>query len=206
MKALAINGSPRKGGNTEILLRAVLKPLTAEGWETELIHLGGKKIRGCSACEQCFEIKNCRCALDNDAFNGVMDKMVSARAVIVGSPTYFTDVTAETKALLDRAGFVALANGGLFRGKIAAAVVAVRRGGGTHVFDTINHMFLMSGAIVPGSTYWNLGFGLERGDVSADGEALRNMDDLGRIIAWLGSCLDGRLGTFPRSALLEGRK
>src|ERR1019366_6232218 len=140
MKAVAINGSPRKGGNTEILLKKALVPLAASGWETGFIQLGGTPIPGCQACYQCFE------------------KMVAADAIILGSPTYFTDVSAEMKALLDRAGLVALANGGLFRGKIGAAVVAVRRGGGTHAFDTMNHMFLMSGAIVPGSTYWNLGF------------------------------------------------
>ncbi len=206
MKALAINGSPRKGGNTEILLRKVLEPLAEAGWDTELIQLGGQKIRGCSACERCFEIRNNRCAVDNDAFNDCMGKMIPAQAIIVGSPTYFTDVTAETKALLDRAGFVGFANGGLFRGKIGAAVVAVRRGGGTHVFDTINHMFLMSGAIVPGSTYWNLGFGLEKGDVANDEEGLRNMNDLGRIIAWLGSRLEGHLDSFPKTEIMEGKK
>jgi multimeric flavodoxin WrbA len=118
-----------------------------------------------------------------------MDKMVGADAIILGSPTYFTDVTSEMKALLDRAGLVALANGGLFRGKIGAAVVAVRRGGGTHAFDTMNHMFLMSGAIVPGSTYWNLGYGLEKGTVAKDDEAARNMKDLGETIAWLGEAV-----------------
>jgi len=98
-------------------------------------------------------------------------------------------VSAEMKALLDRAGLVAVANGGLFRRKIGAAVVAVRRGGGTHAFDTINHMFLMSGAIVPGSIYWNLGFGLDKGDVKNDEEGLRNMADLGQTIAWLGKAI-----------------
>ena len=109
--------------------------------------------------------------------------------LILGSPTYFTDVSAEMKALLDRAGLVAVANDGLFRRKIGAAVVAVRRGGGTHAFDTINHMFLMSGAIVPGSTYWNLGFGLDKGEVKKDEEGLRNMTDLGQTIAWLGDTI-----------------
>jgi multimeric flavodoxin WrbA len=93
------------------------------------------------------------------------------------------------KALLDRSGFVARANGGLFRGKIGAAVVAVRRGGGTHAFDTMNHMFLMSGVIVPGSIYWNLGYGRDKGDVAKDEEALNNMNDLGQTIAWLGEAI-----------------
>ena len=166
MKAVAINGSPRKGGNTEILLKQALAPLAAAGWETEFVQVGGRRIRGCQACYQCFDRKNSQCSQQDEDFNQCFAKMVAADAIILGSPTYFTDVSAEMKALLDRAGLVALANGGLFRGKIGAALVAVRRGGGTHAFDTMNHMFLMSGAIVPGSTYWNLGFGREKGEVS----------------------------------------
>jgi len=197
MKAVAINGSPRKGGNTEILLKKVLAPLAAAGWETEFIQLGGKDIRGCKACYHCFDTKDLRCSQKDDVFNECMAKMVAADAIILGSPTYFTDVSAEMKALLDRAGLVALANGGLFRGKIGAAVVAVRRGGGTHAFDTINHMFLMSGAIVPGSTYWNLGFGLDKGEVAKDEEASRNMADLGQTIAWLGKAVHEHAATRP---------
>ena len=189
MKAIAINGSPRKGGNTEVLLRKVLEPLTAGGWETGFIQLGGMPIQGCRACYQCFKAKNARCGQKKDMFNECMRQMVEADAIILGSPTYFTDVSAEMKALLDRAGLVALANGGLFRRKIGAAVIAVRRGGGTHAFDTINHMFLMSGAIIPGSTYWNLGFGLDKGEVKRDEEGLRNMRDLGETIAWLGKAI-----------------
>ena len=189
MRAIAINGSPRKGGNTEILLKKVLAPLAVAGWETEFIQLGGEAIRGCQACYRCVKKKNARCAREDDFFNSCFEKMVAADAIILGSPTYFTDVSAEMKALVDRSGFVAHANGGLFRGKIGAAVVAVRRGGGTHAFDTMNHMFLMSGAIVPGSTYWNLGYGLDKGDVAKDEESLRNMTDLGQTIAWLGAAI-----------------
>jgi len=190
MKAIAINGSPRKGGNTETLLRKVLEPLTTAGWTTEFIQLGGKEIRGCRACYQCFDKKNSRCGQKGEeVFDVCLEKMLQADAIILGSPTYFTDVSSEMKALLDRAGLVAVANGGLLRRKIGAAVVAVRRGGGTHAFDTINHMFLMSGVIVPGSTYWNLGFGLDKGEVKKDEEGLRNMTDLGQTIAWLGDAI-----------------
>ncbi len=129
MKAVAINGSPRKGGNTEILLQKALAPLAAAGWETELIQLGGVPIRGCRACYHCFDTKDSRCGQKDEFFNETFAKMVAADAILLGSPTYFSDVSAEMKALLDRAGLVALANGGLFRGKIGAAVVAVRRGG-----------------------------------------------------------------------------
>jgi multimeric flavodoxin WrbA len=203
MKAVAINGSPRKGGNTEILLKKALAPLAASGWETEFIQLGGTPIRGCQACYQCFKKKNSQCSQKDDVFNRCFEKMVAADAIILGSPTYFTDVSAEMKALLDRAGLVALANGGLFRGKIGAAVVAVRRGGGTHAFDTMNHMFLMSGAIVPGSTYWNLGFGLDKGEVAKDDEASRNMTDLGQTIAWLGAAIHQHAGSRPAAAVCE---
>jgi multimeric flavodoxin WrbA len=203
MKAVAINGSPRKGGNTEILLQQVLQPLAAAGWDTEFLQLGGKAIPGCKACRHCFATRNSQCGQKDDFFNHCMAQMIAADAIILGSPTYFTDVSAEMKALLDRAGLVALANGGLFRGKIGAAVVAVRRGGGTHAFDTINHMFLMSGVIVPGSTYWNLGFGLDKGDVTRDDEAARNMADLGQTIAWLGSAIHDYSSRRPAAQVRE---
>jgi multimeric flavodoxin WrbA len=198
MKAVAINGSPRKGGNTEALLQKVLDPLQVAGWETELIQVGGKNIRGCTACFKCFKNKDLRCAVKKDIFNECMEKLLLTDAMILGSPTYFTDVSAELKALLDRSGLVSLANGGAFAGKIGAAVVAVRRGGGTHAFDTINHMFLMSRMIVPGSTYWNLGFGMNKGEVRNDYEGLTNMQNLGESIAWLGKAIKPHLGTFPQ--------
>jgi multimeric flavodoxin WrbA len=199
MRALAINGSPRKGGNTEILLKKVLEPIKAAGWDIEFVQLGGQDIHGCLACYKCFQTKDGRCAQAKDVCNKVIQCMIAADAIIIGSPTYFTDVSAETKALLDRAGLVGLAGGGLWRGKVGAAVVAVRRGGGTHAFDTINHMFLMSGAIIPGSTYWNLGFGLDKGDVAKDDEAARNMNDLGEAIAWLGEAMSRHEKDHPRS-------
>ncbi len=202
MMAVAINGSPRKGGNTETLLRRVLEPLSSAGWDTELIQIGGKKISGCKACFRCFTTKDTRCSV-NDVFNDYFEKMLAAQAIILGTPTHFTDVSSEMKGLLDRAGLVSVANGGLLRGKIGAAVVAVRRGGGTHAFDTINHMFLMSGAIIPGSTYWNLGFGLEKGEVMADDEGLRNMEDLGRTIAWLGAVMSAHMDSYPKAVIVE---
>ncbi|MBG0777019.1 MAG: flavodoxin family protein [Desulfovibrionaceae bacterium] len=197
MFALAINGSPRKGGNTETLLKKVLEPLDAAGWETEFVQLGGKEIRGCLACGKCREKRNNKCINDKDVFNGIMEKMLRADAIILGSPTYFTDVSAETKALLDRSGYVALSNGRAFAGKIGAAVVAARRAGATHVYDSINHMYLMNQMIVPGSTYWNMGFGRNPGEVAEDAEALANMDNLGRTIAWLGNAIAAHKDTFP---------
>ena len=197
MKVIAVNGSPRKNGNTHLLLEKVLEPLIEAGWDTELMQLGGKKIHGCRACFQCFTKKDLRCICKDDVFNEFAEKLLTADALVLGSPTYFTDVSAEMKALLDRLGLVAAANGNALRGRIGAAVVAVRRGGGTHVFDTINHMFLMSGVIVPGSTYWNLGFGMNPGEVAGDTEGMNNMRHLGQTIAWLGAAIKGHCETFP---------
>ncbi len=185
MKAVAFNGSPRKGGNTEFLLKKVLEPIAAAGIETELVQVGGKAIRGCTACMKCRETKDRKCVITTDMVNDCIAKMIEADAIILGSPTYFADMTPELKALIDRSGYVALANGRLFDRKIGAAVVAHRRGGAIHVLDSINHMFLMSRMIVPGSTYWNFGVGREKGEVANDSEGLANMQDLGETIAWL---------------------
>ena len=129
MKVVAFNGSPRKNGNTAILIRYALQELTNEGIDTELVQLAGKKIRGCTACMKCFENRNRRCIIDNDIVNSCIEKMIAADGIILGSPVYFTDVTAEMKALVDRAGFVSMANGGLYRRKVGAAAVALRRAG-----------------------------------------------------------------------------
>jgi multimeric flavodoxin WrbA len=185
MKAIAFNGSPRKGGNTEILLRAVLAPIAHAGFSTDLIQVGGQVVRGCLACYQCREKQNLRCSNNQDPVNFWIEQMLGADAIILGSPTYFSGMTPELKALLDRAGFVARVNGFAFAKKIGAAVVAQRRGGAVNVMDSINHAFLISKMIVPGSTYWNFGVGLNPGDVQQDEEALQNMRDLGETIAWL---------------------
>ncbi|MDR2574419.1 MAG: flavodoxin family protein [Desulfovibrio sp.] len=197
MYALAVNGSPRPKGNTECLLKTVLSPLDEAGWETEFFQLGGKSVKGCAACGKCRERRDRRCVYDEDCFNGLMEKMIRADALILGSPTYFTDVSAEMKALLDRSGYVSLANGRLFAGKIGAAVIAVRRGGGTHAYDSINHMYLMSQMIVPGSIYWNLGFGLNKGEAADDVEGMANMRNLGAVIAWLGKAILAHKDDFP---------
>ena len=197
MKVLALNGSPRKNGNTATLLEKVLSPLIEAGWETEIVQIGGQKIQGCRGCLKCAEKKNRRCVFDNDILNGVLEKMLAADAMLLGTPCYFTDMSAEMKALVDRAGFVAFVNGGLFQGKIGAAVVAAGRGGATHAFDSINHMFLMSRMIVPGSTYWNMGYGSNEKDVLNDSYGMENMNHLGRTIAWLGKATAPHMASFP---------
>ena len=185
MKILGINGSPRTDGNTRTMIMNVFAILQRENIETEYVQVGGTDIRGCRACYQCGKNKNGRCAVEGDCFNDLFAKMVAADGFILGSPTYFTDVTAEMKALIDRAGFVARANGYLFKHKAGAAVVVMRRGGGMHAFDTMNHLFQISQMFIVGSTYWNLGFGREKGEIANDAEAAITMTDLGGSMAYL---------------------
>jgi multimeric flavodoxin WrbA len=184
-KVVAFNGSARKDGNTAILIRRVLKVLEEEGIETELIQLAGEPIHGCNACRTCYTTKNERCVIEDDKVNEYVQKMKKADGIILGSPTYFSMMSTEMKALIDRTGYVARANNHLFKQKVGVAVVAVRRAGGIPTFDGINHFFLISQMIVPGSTYWNVGFGLKKGDVESDEEGMETMDNLGRNMAWL---------------------
>jgi multimeric flavodoxin WrbA len=185
MKVIAFNGSARKDGNTAILINQALSELEKEGIETELIQLAGTQIQGCIACSECKENKDQSCAVTSDAVNEYIAKMVEADGIILGSPTYFADLTSELKALIERAGFVARANDDMFKRKVGAAVVAVRRAGAIHTFDSINHFFLISQMIVPGSSYWNIGTGHAIGEVKDDDEGLATMTTLGKNIAWL---------------------
>ncbi|KAF1078768.1 flavodoxin family protein [Methanogenium sp. MK-MG] len=185
MKVVAFNGSPRRGGNTIRLLRMVCETLEDEGIETEIVQVGGRSVHGCTACMKCAEMLDQRCVITGDPVNEWMEKMFAADGIIIGSPTYFADLTPETKALIDRAGFVALANGGLLNRKAGAAVVAVRRAGAIHVYDSINHLFGISGMVTVGSSYWNMGVGLNPGDVDSDQEGRKTMVDLGKNMAWV---------------------
>jgi multimeric flavodoxin WrbA len=185
MKVVAFNGSARKDGNTAILIRHVYKKLEAEGIETELIQLSGSKIHGCIACMKCFENKNQRCTVKDDNANYCIEKMLDADGIILGSPTYFANVSTEMKALIDRAGMVSRANSDMLARKVGAAVVAVRRAGAIHVFNSINHFFFIGQMIVPGSSYWNLGMGRQKGEVENDEEGIETMKNLGINMAWL---------------------
>ncbi len=184
MKVVAFNGSPRKGGNTEFLLKSALSEIEAQGIETELIQVGGQLLRGCTACSWCRKSEETRCVINDDPLNGWLSKMLEADGILLGSPTYFADVTAEMKALIDRAGYVLRPNQGLSR-KVGAAVVAARRGGAIHTFDSMNHFFLINEMIVVGSTYWNDGYGGPIGAVEAeDEEGTKVAAKLGQNIAW----------------------
>lgn len=185
MKAVAFCGSARKNGNTAYLLNTVLESLAAQGIATELVELADHEITGCKACYSCFKNKDQRCIIDKDCVNDCIAKMVEADIILLGSPTYFADLSSEMKALIDRSGMVGRANTDLYKRKLGAAVVAVRRAGAIHVFDSINHFFLIGQMIVVGSSYWNIGKGREKGEVAGDEEGIATMKTLGENIGWL---------------------
>jgi multimeric flavodoxin WrbA len=185
MKVLGINCSPRKGGNTELLIKEVFKSLENKGIKTEFFQLGGKKLNGCIACLKCRKAADGRCHQDNVVINKCIEKMVKADAIIIGSPTYFADLSTEAKALIDVAGYALRGAGNPLKRKPGAAVIAVRRAGAIHAFDSINHFFLINEMIIPGSSYWNVAYGRERGEVAKDDEGMKTMKVLGENMAWL---------------------
>ncbi|HVN98243.1 MAG TPA: flavodoxin family protein [Syntrophorhabdaceae bacterium] len=181
MKVVAFNGSPRKDGNTTILINHIFRQLEEVGVETELVQLSQKTIHGCIACYKCFENKDGRCAVKNDDANECIEKMTRAEGIILGSPVYFADVTTEMKALIDRTAFVSMANDGMYKNKVGAAVVAVRRSGAIHTMDSMNHFFLAGQMIIIGR---GIGVGRNIGDVEKDEEGIQGVALLGKRMAW----------------------
>ena len=184
MKALAINGSPRKDGNTAFALQQIGGSLKEEGIDFEIVHIGHKAIHGCIGCGKCIANANDKCASFDDEVNKVLPLMCDADALLLGSPVYYSGIAGTMKCFLDRAFFVASVNN-RFRHKIGAAVTAARRSGGMPTFNSLNHYFLISEMIVPGSSYWNVIHGREPGEASQDHEGIHIMKVLGKNIAWL---------------------
>nr|WP_314464426.1 flavodoxin family protein [uncultured Clostridium sp.] len=185
MKVVGINGSRRREGNTSIIIKAVFKELEKYGIETELIQLGGLPIRSCTACMKCSEKQDGKCVIDNDGFNEIINRAAKADGIILGSPVYGADVTIEMKAFVERGSFVSHANGGMLKHKVAGAVTAVRRAGGLHAIDTMNHFLHVTECFTVGASYWNMVYGFAPGDVERDEEGMKNMQVLGENMAWL---------------------
>ena len=183
MKVVAFNGSPRRDGNTTILIRHVFSELQKEGIETELVQLSDKAIHGCIACEKCGKNRDQRCAVKNDAANEYIEKMIGADGIILGSPAYLQDVTSEMKALIERIGHVAISNGRvMLKDKVGASLVALRRSGGISTLDTMNHFFLAGQMILVGR---GIAFGREIGEVEKDDEGMGLVKLLGQRMARL---------------------
>ena len=185
MKVIGFNGSPRKGGNTEGALNTVFAELEKAGIETEMIHVGKEKVRGCLACYACAKNKNEQCAITDDPVNDWIQKMKQADGIILGSPVHFSGVAGTMKSFLDRAFFVGSSNGGLYRHKVGASVAAVRRSGGLPTMNSLNHYITYSEMIMACSNYWNVAHGTMPGDMEQDGEGKQIMEVLGRNMAWI---------------------
>ena len=187
MKAIGIVGSPRKHGNTEILTEHTLKAIAEEGLETELISLAGLDIRPCNACMACDDEE--RCPIDDDMMP-VYLKMKEADAIILATPVYFSSVTALLKGLLERAGYVSRGRR-VFEGKVGGPLVVARRAGDNFTFAELLFWFHIMGIINPGSTYWNVAKGRDKGEVRQDEEGLRTAWNFGKNVASLVKKLRG---------------
>ena len=187
-KVVAFNASPREEGNTSILIGHILEELESCGIQAESVNISGQVVRGCTACMKCYEKQNRHCIFDDDIINSCIDKMVEADGIILGSPVYFLDVTAEMKGLIDRAGFVSMANGDLFPRKVGVAVTVMRRAGATSTLNTMMNFMLYSGMTVPGKPV--IGVGREAGAVHRDEEGIRRAHDTGKTMAWLLKALE----------------
>ena len=187
MKVIGINGSPRKNGNTSILFRTIFEQLKQEGIDTELFQITDYHVKGCIACYGCMDRKDRRCVINDDSFNDLLARMIAADGIILGSPVYSAGITSQMKAFIDRAALVLAANkeAGLLHHKPAAAIVSVRRGGGISAFDELVHFLHTKEVYLVGSTYWNMVYGRDIGEVENDSEGLQNMKNLGQNMAWL---------------------
>jgi multimeric flavodoxin WrbA len=185
MKVVGLNGSARKDGNTAMLINVVFDELKKEGIETELIQMAGKPVQGCIACYKCFKNLNRRCSVEKDTLNEIIAKMEPAEGILLGSPTYFSDVSSGMRAFIERCGFVARANNYMFKGKVGAGVVAVRRAGAIPAFSSMNLFLHYMQMFMPGASYWSIGVGRDPGDVLKDDEGIQTMKALGQNMAFL---------------------
>jgi len=185
MKVLGISGSPRTGGNTELLVQTALQELRAEGIETEYVSLAGRQILPCTACGDCSHVERPMCTLGDAGFEGMVERFQEADGILVGSPVYFGSATPETMALLDRVGLVSLRNGRFLRRKAGAAIAVARRAGQNFTFAQLNYFFLINEMIIPGSTYWNIAVGRDKGEVAKDEEGMQTIRNLAHNMAFL---------------------
>jgi len=182
IRILGIVGSPRVGGNTELLVAEALKAAEEEGAKTELVRLADKEIKSCDGCLTCRKTKECRI---KDDFKPVFDKMTEADGIIMATPVYFSSATPLIKALIDRAGYLSIARGRVFENKVGGAIAVARRAGQNFAFAQLLFFFLHQGMIVPGSTYWNIAFGRRKGEVSKDEEGITTVRNFGKKMVWL---------------------
>lgn len=189
MKVIGISGSARKDGNTSILINTIFEELHKENIETELIQLAGTVIEPCKACWGCGGKGNC--VNRNDMFSEIFEKILDADGIVLGSPVYSANVSANMQAFMERAAVVADCNSEILKHKIGAAVAAARRSGAVSAMESMNHLFLNNDMFVVGSNYWNVAYGRLPGDVLQDEEGMNTMRNLGRNMAFLLKAVKG---------------
>ena len=180
MKVLLINGSPKAKGNTSIALNEMIKVFEAEGVETNLVHVGNKVVRGCVACQKCFELGQC---VFKDVVNEVAPKFMEADGLVVGAPIYYGSPNGTILSFLDRLFYSTFTKDKTM--KVGAGVVICRRGGASAAFDVLNKYFAMNNMAIAGSQYWNMAYGLEPGEAVQDAEGLQTMRTLARNMTFL---------------------
>lgn len=185
MKVVAINGSPRKEGNTYHALKIMGEKFKENNIDFEILHVGNKAVHGCLACGKCRQTKDEKCAITNDPVNEWIQVMKSADGLILGSPVYFSGIAGTMKSFLDRSFYVSLCNGNLFRHKVGASVVVLRRSGGSSTFDSLNHYITYGEMTLATSNYWNIAHGTMAGEVEQDGEGRQIMEVLASNMSWL---------------------
>lgn len=185
MKVVAFNGSPKPKGNTYHALKLVTDELEKQGIETEIITVGNKKISGCIACNQCVKNRDEKCSIATDKVNEWIQKMKNADGIILGSPVHYAAMAGNMKSFLDRAFYVGGVNGSMYRHKVGASVVAVRRSGGLPTFNELNNFLSYSEMLIPSSNYWNVIHGTTPGEVLQDAEGVQIMQVLGQNMAYL---------------------
>ncbi|MEK6195071.1 MAG: flavodoxin family protein [Deltaproteobacteria bacterium] len=203
MKVIGFNGSPHENGNTAQAMNMVFEQLKEAGIETEMIHVGREKLRGCMACHACVKSQDGTCVFADDPVNGWIQKMVESDGILFGSPVHFSGVAGTMKAFLDRAFFVASVNGGLFRHKVGASVAAVRRSGGIPTVDALNKFISYAEMIMPASNYWNVAHGLMPGEIEQDEEGKQIMEVLGKNMAWILKLIEHGKEQLPAPAPVE---
>ena len=201
MNVVAFNGSPKEQGNTAAALKLVAAELEGAGITVNFVHLGKELISGCIACGACIKNRNERCIIESDKVNDYIQMMKNADGILIGSPVHFASIGGTMKSFLDRAFYVSGVNNSLFRHKVGAAVVAVRRSGGVTTFDSLNHYINYAEMVMPGANYWNVIHGTRPGDTVKDEEGEQILRTLGRNMLWLLQLIEAGKSTHPAPAL-----
>jgi len=200
MKVILINGSSHEKGNTAFALDKAEAVLADQGIGAERINIGREALHGCIGCGVCAKQQNRQCRFTDDPVNGWLKHMLDADGMIIGTPVYYAGMNGALKSFLDRAFFVAAANGGLFRHKVGMALAAVRRAGALPAFDQINKYFTISEMFVASGNYWNMVYGMLPGEAAGDAEGVQCVELSAANMAWMLKLMEHGKGAVPPPA------